>query len=185
MRTSLASCVLLLFVLTAYATTPTTSNASLKGAYLFQISGGHEHSFGATIICGGVPTFVGSSDSRPEVVAGTITFNGTGGGTGTFTEYGHFNQAASDASVSCTGSNAVYDPPASGTLTATYSVQSNATGAMTLAITGGIGGGAPGGFILRLAGACAGGISNTVFLIELKPDNSVENSGVARFQSTC
>jgi hypothetical protein len=176
---------LLLFVLSAYATTPTTSVASLKGLYTFQLAGARQNSFSATVICGGQPTFISGNDTRSEVVAGTINFSGTGSATGTFTQYGHFNQTASDASVTCTGGNAVYDAPASGTLTATYTVQSNSVGAMILTPSGGVGNNNPNNFVMRLAGACSAGISNTIFLISLKGSNAVEIAGIARFQGTC
>ena len=192
MRTSLASCVLLLFVLTSGATTrfsaaPTTSNASLNGAYTFQLASPHQNSWGAQLVCNGQPMFVGGSDTRSDAVAGTVTFNGSGSATGTFTMYGRFNQAASNATVSCNNNgNPVYDAPSSGTISGEYSVQSNGTGAMAITITPTPPGGSPSaGFILRLAGACASGVSNTVFMVSLRTDNSVETTGIARFQSTC
>jgi len=160
----------------------------LNGAFTFQVFGPHENSWGASLICGGQPTFMGGSDTRDNGGSGTATFNGAGSVSGSITFYGQFNQAASDATVSCASNgNAVYFAPSTSTITGTYSILPDGTGAMTVTASPPAPGGGnnSNGFILRLAGACAGGLDNTVFLIILKPNNSVEASGIARFQSTC
>ena len=181
-RASLAISFLLLFALTSSATAPTPGNASLKGTYVFQLTGPHEESWGATLTCNGQPVFMGGSQTRDQAVAGTMTFNGTGGLTGSFTQYGKLNQAASNATVSCnSGGNAVYNAPSSGTITGTYSIQSSGKGTMNLTVTPSDGPVEP--INLTLAGGCnSQGIYNTVLLMNLKPDNSVSSQGLARLQ---
>ena len=181
-KPSLTIAVLLLFVLTGYATTPTPSKASLKGTYVFQIGGIHQNNWGVTLTCGGQPVFMGGSDTRDQVAAGTMTFNGAGGVTGSFTMYGKLDQTASNATVSCvSGGSAVYQAPSGGTLTGTYTIQSSGKGTMNIAVTPSDGPAAP--LILTLAGGCNSmGIYNTVMLTNLKPDNSVSNQGLARLQ---
>jgi len=182
-RASLAISVLLLFALTSFATAPTPSKASLKGTYVFQLAGPHQNNWGATLTCGGQPTFMGGSDTRDRVEAGTVTFNGTGGVTGSITEYGRLNQAASDATVSCSsGGNAVYNAPSSATLSGTYSIQSNGKGTMNVTLTPSEG---PNDSTLNLtlAGGCNSmGIYNTALLVNQKTDNSVNSRGLARLQ---
>jgi hypothetical protein len=172
------------------------SNASLKGKYSFQGNGPNQNYWYASITCydhNGNPYTVsaGGSEVSSQGDVGAMTFDGKGNVTGTFTEYGDFDQAASNATVvpSCTPGQsnngyAVYDAPVTGTVTGTYLVQSNGTGAMTMTVTGGGGGG--GGavsFVLQLAGTAA--VRTTVFLTQLGDDKSPNKSnwfGVAVLQ---
>ncbi len=183
MRARLAACTLFVFVLTSFASTP--SNASLNGTYSFELSGAHMNSWGQNLNCGGTNVFMGGTDVRDEAVTGTMTFDGQGNVTGSFTQYGKFDSASSNATVSCTsGGNAVYFPPTPGTLTGTYSIQSTGDGTMNLTVSGGGGGGNP-AFQMKLAGNCASGIANTVLFVDVKTNNAVDNTGIIRFQSTC
>lgn len=187
MRARLAACTLFAFLLSSFATT-TPSNASLNGAYSMELANAHLNSWGQNLTCNGNNVFMGGSQVREQGITGTLNFNGSGGVTGSFTEYGHFNSAASNATVSCTSNgHAVYDAPAPGTLTGTYSIQSSGDGTASITVSGGAGGnnGGVGTLNLKLAGQCASGLSNTVMVVILRSDNSVESSGILRYQSTC
>ena len=183
-RTTIILCILLVLVLTAYAVTP--SNASLNGAYSFQFSGAHLRSWGQTLNCGGNNVFMGGTDTRDEVESGTATFDGNGNVTATFVDYGSFDQASSDASVSCASNgNPVYFPPTPGTATGTYSIQSTGDGTLTLTISGGGGSTGPVTSNIKVAGNCSTGLANTAFLVGLKSNNAADVWGVLRYQSTC
>ncbi len=183
MKARLVACTVLVLVLSAFAVTP--SNASLNGEYPFSFSGAHQYSWGQTLNCGGNFQFWGGNIVRQQTVVGTATFNGAGGVTGTFTEYGQIDQAASDASVSCgNNGNPVFQAGLPGTFTGTYAIQSNGSGAMVLTPTGG-GGGGPANFVLQVGGACSSGLENTVYMVMLRADNSVESAGVGRYSGTC
>jgi hypothetical protein len=109
---------------------------------------------------------------------------------GTYTQYGQFDQALSNATVvpSCTqgeGSNgyAVYDPPTPGTLTGTYAIESNGTGTMNLNPSTSDGP-AP-SFYIQLSGPAA--VRNTIFMVEVdgasdNQPNREEVSGMAVLQ---
>jgi|SRR3984893_901281 hypothetical protein len=164
-------CTLLISV-SAFAT---LGNSSLKGKYSFQLGGAHLNGWNASITCydpQGHPYTVtaGGSNVSKESILGVMTFDGKGNLNGTYTQYGHFDQNASNATVvpSCTpgGSNngyAVYDPGAPGTFTGTYSIQPTGLGAMALTISGGD---TP-SFVLELAGTAT--IRNTVFMTQYDP----------------
>jgi hypothetical protein len=170
------------------STISSASNASLNGAYNFTFTGPHDDSWGQTLNCGGNLQFWGGSETRDQTVLGTANFDGAGNVSGTFTQYGKFDQTSSNNTVSC-GNNgsAVYFSPCSGTFTGTYSLQSNGSGTMTLTPTGGCpgSGGNPNSSIIQLAGACSSGLSNTLYMINFRTDNSVESSGIGRYTSTC
>jgi hypothetical protein len=180
--------LLLVAVSASFAATPT--DASLKGNYSIQLTSIHLDQWSASITCpnpggneytlnfGG--TYVGN---QPGL--GVITFDGKGNVTGTVTVYGQFDQTESNATVipSCTqgagsNGNAVYDPPSVVTLKGTYSIQSNGTGTMVLALSTGD----TNNFVLQLAGTAA--VRNTVFLIQFDPNNRVEVSGSATLEET-
>lgn len=215
MRTALTVCTLLLFVLSGFGgtlghnpptgygrlrpvpaptqatpttTTATASNASLNGAYSWEMHGGHENFWGQNLVCGGNPVFMGGTDVREQAVSGTANFDGAGNVSGSVTLYGQLDQNSSNATVSCASNgNAVYFPPCTGTFSGTYSIQSNGSGTMAITASGlscSSGGNNP-GFLLQLAGQCSSGLSNTVFMILPKPNNAIEQAGIARFQSTC
>jgi hypothetical protein len=167
----------------------TFSNASLKGKYPFQLASSHLGWWSASITCHdpqGNPYTVtaGGSNVSTESILGTMTFDGKGNTTGTYSQYGKFDQAASNATVvpSCSpgGSNngyAVYDPAAAGTLTGTYSIQPTGFGAMVLTVSGGD---SP-SFVLELAGTAA--VRNTVFMTQYDPTtHKVDVSGSAVLQ---
>jgi hypothetical protein len=145
------------------------------------------NSWGQNLNCGGNFIFVGGTEVHDEAVSGTMIFDGNGNVTGSFTEYGRFDQTSSNATVSCANNgSAVYFAPANGTLAGTYSIQSTGDGSVNLTITGGVpGGGNSAAMQFKLAGNCPSGVANTALTVELKSDNSVENSGILRFQSTC
>jgi len=182
-----AICLLLVAVSASFATTP--GNASLKGKYSFQISDVHSNQWNTSITCydpqnNPYTVSAGGSNVSNDGVLGIMTFDGKGNVAGTYTQYGEFNQAASNATAvpSCTqgqGNNgyAVYDPPAPGTFTGTYSIQPTGFGTMDLAISGGD---AP-SFVLELAGTAA--VRTTVFLTQFDPTtNRMETSGSAVLQ---
>src|SRR5208283_723045 len=143
MRTILcAICLALVAVSASFAKTP--SDASLKGEYSLQLTDVHFEQWSASINCpnpgGNEYTLIfGGSDVTNDTGLGTITFDGKGNVTGTVTQYGKFDQTASNATVvpSCTqgeasNGNAVYDPPVASTFTGTYSIQSTGLGTMDL-----------------------------------------------------
>ena len=166
----------------------TISDASLKGKYSFQLGSAHLENWFASITCydpQGNPYTVtaGGSDVGNQSVQGVMTFDGKGNVSGTYTQYGQFDQAASNATVvpSCTpgASNngyAVYDPPSSGTLSGTYSIQPAGFGAMALTISGGD----TVNMVVELAGTAA--VRNTVFMTQYDSNNRVEVSGTGILQ---
>jgi hypothetical protein len=180
-RLTIAISILLLFVLTSSATTPTTSNASLKGTYVYMWSGAKERFWGAQLTCGGQSVFMGGSEVAMEAVVGSATFDGQGSMTGTFTDYGNFDPASSNATVSCTSNgHAVYFPPTSGTLTGTYSVQANGTGTITDTLSNGTG---PFTTQISLVGNCAStGVNDAVLMAIPDSNNSIAGTGTARLQ---
>jgi len=185
-RVLIAICLLLVAVSASFAATPT--NASLKGNYSFQLASAHMDQWSGSINCpnpgGGQYTLnFGGSTVNNQSALGVMTFDGKGNVKGTFTQYGKFDQAESNATVvpSCTqgagsNGNAVYDPPTTGTLTGTYSIESTGFGAMILTISSGD---TP-SFVLQLAGTAA--VRSTVFLVQLDSDNRMEISGSAVLQ---
>lgn len=181
-RLTIAICILLFFGLTSSATTPTTSNASLKGTYIFLIHNTKVDTWGQSLNCGGNFVFMGGSRASSEVDIGTATLDGAGGLTGTFTDYGNFDSASSNATVSCSsGGNAVYFAPQTGTVTGTYSVQSNGTGTITMSVSNGDTFSAQ----ILLVGNCAStGVNDAFLLTGLNPNhpNAVDGSGSARLQ---
>ena len=180
-----AICVLLASV-SAFAT---LGHSSLKGKYSFQLGSAHLNGWNASITCydpQGHPYTVsaGGSTVSKESILGIMTFDGKGNIAGTYTQYGHFDQNASNATAvpSCTpgASNngyAVYDPGAPGTFTGTYSVQPTGLGAMVLTISAGD---TP-SFVLELAGT--GAIRSTVFMTQYDPTTyKVDTLGSAVLQ---
>jgi hypothetical protein len=183
--------VCLLLSATSFAAS--TTNASVKGVYAFQLSNSHFNSWSASINCGPnnqTTTFGGSSNSN-QSVQGVMTLDGKGNITaGTYTQYGQFDQALSNATVvpSCTqgqGSNgyAVYDPPTPGTLTGTYTIGSNGTGTMTLDPSSN--NGPLPSFYIQLSGTAS--VKTTIFMVEVDGESSdqpnrEEISGMAVLQ---
>ncbi len=180
-RLTSAICTLLLFALTSYATSPTTTNASLKGTYVFLMARSANNSWGQNLNCGGSYVFMGGSETRVDAVIGTMAFDGLGGVTGSYTEYGGFDSTSSNNTVSCTSNgNAVYFGPESGTLSGSYSVAANGTGTATITPSGS---GDTVNIQMSLVGNCAStGVNDAILLSSLRPDNSVENIGSARLQ---
>lgn len=172
-----AMAVLLPFAGRGFAASP--SNASLSGTYIFHFSNVKEVNWFATKSChyaNVTDTFSGGGQSvDEEVVTGEATFDGKGHVSFSFTDLHHFDQAASNATVSITcpakpgeGANTnnghmVYEPATSGTYTGTYSVKSNGSAAVTLAEV-------DGGLDLSLAAFNSAGLSTT-FLIDT-PDGT-------------
>jgi hypothetical protein len=175
--------VCVLFVGSCFAA---TTDASVKGTYAFQLSNAHYQGWSGTITCptnnpSGPSTFTitfGGNSLSNESIQGVMTFDGKGNITsGTYTQYGQFDQALSNATVqpSCTpgqGSNgyAVYDPPTLGTVTGTYSIEANATGTLTL-IPSTSNGPVP-TFYITLSGNTT--VKNTIFMVEV--DGATDNS---------
>jgi len=143
---AIAISLLLLSSSAAHAATP--SNASLKGTYAFQSSKVYEVGWGKTvsITCSSVKYTVtlGGQAVTNQVIAGTVTFSGTGTMTISATEYGNFDQTESNNSVSiaCTGNSkapyainngtAMFDAAAPVTASGTYSVSSTGTGTLSI-----------------------------------------------------
>lgn len=171
-----AACLLFVCTCTCFAA---TTDASVKGTYASQLSNAHYQGWSASISCPNnqTITFGGNSLSN-ESVQGVMTFDGKGHVTsGTYTQYGQFDQALSNATVvpSCTqgqGSNgyAVYDPPTPGTLTGTYSIGTGDTGTLTL-IPSTSNGPVP-NFDIQLSGPAT--VKSTIFMVEL--DGATDNS---------
>jgi hypothetical protein len=181
--------VCLLFVGSCFAA---TTDASVKGVYAFQLSSAHYQGWSASISCPNnqTITFGGNSLSN-QSVQGVMTLDGKGNVTsGTYTQYGQFDQALSNATVqpSCTpgqgsNGNAVYDPPTPGTLTGTYAIGTNSTGTLTL-IPSSNNGPAP-AFYIQLSGAAA--VKSTILMVEVdgatdNSPNKEEISGIAVLQ---
>jgi hypothetical protein len=151
MKVSLVAASLVLYASSAaYAANP--SNASLKGTYAFQSSKVYEVGWGKTvsITCSGVTYMVtlGGQAVTNQVIAGTVTFSGTGTMTISATEYGNFDQTESNNSVSiaCTGNSkapyainngsAMFDAAVPVTASGTYTVNSTGTGTLTIVDNG-------------------------------------------------
>jgi hypothetical protein len=170
----LAICVL--FVGSCFAATST--DASIKGTYAFQLSSAKFEGWSASITCpNGQEITFGGNTVATQSVQGTITFDGKGNITsGAFTQYGQFDQGLSNATVvpSCTpgqGSNgyAVYDPPVpGGTLTGTYSIEAGDIGTMIPIPS--TGDGDPATFYITLSGAAA--VKSTIFMVAVDGANS-------------
>jgi hypothetical protein len=189
--------ICLLFVCSCFAAPAVTSNASLKGTYAFQVGSAKFEGWSASINCitNGTQTQTitfGGNTTSTQSVQGTFTLDGKGNVTsGTYFQYGQFDQALSNATVqpSCTpgqgnGGYAVYDPPTPGTLTGTYSIGPDSTGTFTLIVSTNNGGGNP-TFDVVLAGVAA--VKSTIFVVELDTTtsdnpNRVEVSGMAVLQ---
>lgn len=184
MKTSLLASLILLSSV-AFGATPT--NASLKGIYAFNYQNAETNTWYAVVSC---TNFKGSiqagSITHNPVQDGTVTFDGKGKvALATETQYGHFDQALSNATVKWTCDThgnpvitnfgaAVYDAPAVITGTGTYSIQSNYTGAMTITVSG-----VSFGYILRLAATNATtAFASQVLFHGLNSDNSSEGSGI-------
>ncbi|MGA3195942.1 MAG: hypothetical protein ABSD39_13155 [Terriglobales bacterium] len=169
-----------------------TTDASLKGVYTIQLSSAHFNSWSASLACPDNQTVTfGGNNVNNQSVQGVMTLDGKGNITaGSYTQYGQFDQALSNATVqpSCTpgqGSNgyAVYDPPTTGTLTGTYTVEANGAGTMTLDPS--TNNGPVPGFYIQLSGTAA--VKTTIFMVEVdgKSDdqpNREEISGMAVLQ---
>lgn len=185
-KTVFVLCVLLISASASFA--GTIGNGSLKGNYSFQLANAHYDSWYAQITCydqQGNPYTVsgGGSSVDNQTVLGVVTFNAKGGVTGTYTQYGQFDQNELNATVqlSCTpgqGNNgyAVYDPASTGTFTGTYSVQPNGTGGMVLNLSSG----ETVSFVIELAGTAA--VRSTVFMTQYDSNYRVEISGTAILQ---
>jgi hypothetical protein len=182
MKTTSLACLILL---SSFAFGATPSNASLKGTYAFNYQNAETNTRYAVVSCvnfkGLLPA---GSVTHTPVQDGTIVFDGKGKATFTGTQYGHFNQALSNATVvwGCDANgnpvitnfgSAVYDAPVAFAGTGTYSIQTNYTGAMTITS-----GGVASGFVLRLAATNATtAFASQVLFHGLNTDNSSEGSG--------
>ncbi|MGB6689541.1 MAG: hypothetical protein WBE76_17030 [Terracidiphilus sp.] len=138
-RIAVVSSMFFVMINAAFAVTP--SEGSLKGVYVFQFFQATENYWQKTvsITCGGLTeTFTGSGQTAAtEIVHGTMNFTGAGTVSATFTEYGQFNQAASDdtVTIACSGNprspfttnngHPVFDEAVDGTDTGTYIFGSN------------------------------------------------------------
>jgi hypothetical protein len=186
LKKSLPLFVVFAVAATAFAATPT--NASLKGPYSFQLSSSHLNQWYASINCtnaqGGTYTVsAGGSEVSGQSIQGVVTFDGKGNATGTYTQYGSFDQADSNATVvpSCSGSsnngNSVYDPPVTGTFTGTYTIQPTGQGALVLNISNG----ETVDFVLELASTAA--VRTSILMTEYdSTTHKVDVSGVAILQ---
>jgi hypothetical protein len=160
------------------------TDASLNGAYSFQVTGVHLDTWGLTQTCFDAQGFPHSTSIGGQVVdttaaVGTAVFDGSGHVRGTITTYGQFDFEASNATVvlSCTGAtdkgHAVYKTSSIAEFTGTYTIQPDSTGAMTLTFGD--------GFILRLVGEDKG-VSSKALITLVNPDNSVGATGLAVLQ---
>jgi hypothetical protein len=172
----------------------TSTNASVKGVYVFQFNTSKFEGWNASITCGTNKHTVtsGATTVAFQTVQGTMTLDGKGNITsGSFTQYGNFDQALSNATAvpSCTpgkssNGNAVYDPPVVSTITGgTYSIEAGDFG--TLSPTVDTGNGSSSTFTVILSGA--GTIRNVMFAVAVddgtnNSPNRVEVSGVAILQ---
>jgi hypothetical protein len=147
---TLLTSVLMLLPCAGYAASP--SNASLKGSYAFQFTQTQTVTWSRSISikCSGTTYSVtpfGQSIGT-QILVGTMTFSGSGTITISYTEYGVFNQDASNAaaSASCTGNpnapvsynpgNPVFDNDITESNSGTYTIGSSGSGSLTLAAKG-------------------------------------------------
>jgi len=176
--------VLFVFIGIAVPKSHPSTDASLNGAYSFQVTGVHLDTWGLTQTCFDAQGFPHSTSIGGQVVdttaaVGSAVFDGSGHVSGTITTYGQFDFEASNATVvlSCTGAtdsgHAAYKSPSTAEFTGTYSIQPDGTGTMTLSFGD--------GFILRLAGEDKG-VSSKVLITQVNPDNSVGATGLAVLQ---
>lgn len=143
----LPTLALLLLPCAGYAASP--ADASLKGTYAFQMSQSELVTWQrlVSVTCFGV-TYTHEPSGMSvdtQVIAGTVTFSGSGTFSMAITKYGVFDQAASNATVSasCTGNphapvttnggHPVLSNGVESTTTGTYTVGSDGTGTFTLA----------------------------------------------------
>jgi hypothetical protein len=144
-----AVAVSLLLLASCAAHAATTTNASLKGIYFFQLTQVSEVYWGknVSITCfkNNYSMWLGGQQASTKLTTGTINASGAGSFTISATQYGVFNPTASNAtvSISCGSSSknpivtnsgsAVFDPPTTLATTGNYTVTSSGTGTMTLA----------------------------------------------------
>jgi hypothetical protein len=147
MRSFVVAVSLLLLSFSA-ANAATTTKASLKGAYFFQVTQVQEVSWGKQVskTCFGTTYtfYLGGQAASTKLTTGTVTFTGSGTFSMSATQYGQFDQTASNntVSISCTSNpkepyttnsgSAVFDAPSTMTMTGPYTVASNQTGTMTV-----------------------------------------------------
>jgi hypothetical protein len=176
----------LLCALSVAAFGATPSNASLKGIYGVNYASANNNAWYAVVSC---PNFSGQvyagSETSTDVVDGTMTFDGKGIVTYAVTEYGKFDQALSNATVTWTCSpqgnpvitdpgNAVYDAPTAATGTGTYAIQSNYTGALVIS-------GDP-GLILRVSNLNTKGLASRFMFHGIYSNNRGDGAGEGALQ---
>jgi len=180
----------LLLLSSCGAQAATSPDASLKGTYFIQISEAQEVYWSKSVSakCFGV-TYTqirGGQTTSTKLDTGTVTFSGSGTFSMSITEYGHFNQALSENTVtmSCTNDpkspitvsdgSAVFDAAAPMTVTGTYTITSNETGTMAFA------GGKPDELVdLSLGQLNPSGVAGVVlFSGVLKPNDQI-STGIA------
>ncbi len=140
--------VLIISVLavSAGAAAQTYSDANLSGGYSFQFGTPQTYVWSKTFACpsNSQTTYtVSGTQTGTFVIAGTLTFDGSGSLTYSTTSVGAENQSASANTTSVTWNNAtcavlsmnlghvVYQTASTKTGTGTYSIQSNGTGTMS------------------------------------------------------
>jgi hypothetical protein len=168
------------------------NNASLDGTYVFHISTVHEGYWYKTKNCTyetskGTSTFTysgGGQRAFSEIINGQMTFNGKGGVSITYTNMNSFNQTASNnsviipacpakegASLNINNGSLVLETQGPGTIEATYAVESNGAGTITLPD-------GQGTLDLNLTAFTSTGLSTTVLI--LNPDNATDTgTGIA------
>ena len=175
---------LLPFASRGFAATP--SNASLSGTYVFHFSNVKEVNWYASKSChytNATYTYGGGGQSvDAEIITGEATFDGKGHVSINFTDSHHFNQAASNATVSITcpgkpgegvntnNGHMVYEPASTGTYTGTYAVKSDGSATITLTQV-------DGGLELNLTAFNSAGLSTT-FLIDNPDGNYGYDQGI-------
>ena len=199
-RVGLVVSLLLLVVSAAFAGGPapiTPNNASLKGKYSFQLASSHFNTVTSNPVSCGI---AGSSqppqdyrtwyyDTKMEVDTGTATFDGAGNVTITGFAYGILDVSSSVAAISgvCDGTTgqvnwtvgqAVYFPSSPRSITGTYAISSDGTGAILLPA-------ANANLIVRLAGYNATKGLATSFIMfdyQTNKNNAVDTAGYGFLQ---
>jgi hypothetical protein len=182
-----AMAVLLPFAGRGFAATPAPTNASLSGAYVFHITNVKEaywyKSKSCTYSIGTFEYAGGGQAANTEIINGEATFDGKGHVTITADDLNRFNSTASSntviippcpskpgAPLNINNGHMVDESMSLGTIDATYAVESNGSGTITLPD-------GQGTLSLNLAAFNSAGVSMTVLMINPNGDANDPNLG--------
>lgn len=163
------------------ATATAISPSILRGTFAITEDSPRYVNWWAQVSCKNYSGNLGAgSDVGNQIIDGTAIFDGKGNVTLSFTQYGEFDQELSNQTVvwECDSNGnpyivnsgyAVYDPPTPGSITGTYTVQSDYTGQLNFS---------DGGHVkFRLSGVTYLGIATSFTFLDLS-DKSNAGHGV-------